>query len=55
MNIIVHFPSNKNDKDELEKRVAEVHSDSTVAYIKKQTWTIEQKLEMLKALAEKCS
>ncbi|MBD5137888.1 MAG: hypothetical protein HDT24_00980 [Ruminococcus sp.] len=55
MKIIVHLPSDKNNKDELEKRVAEVHGDSAVAYIKKQPWTKEQKLLIIKSIAGKCS
>ncbi|MCX4257233.1 MAG: hypothetical protein OSJ54_09940 [Oscillospiraceae bacterium] len=55
MKVIVHLPSNKNDKDELKKKVAEVHGDSVAAYIKKQPWTKEQKLLMIKSIADKCS
>lgn len=55
MKIVMHLPSDKNKKDELEKRVAEVHSDSTIAYIKKQPWTKEQKLLMIESIADKCS
>lgn len=55
MKIIVHLPSDKNKKDELEKRVAEVHGDTVTAYIKKQPWTKEQKLLMIESIADKCS
>lgn len=55
MKIIVHYPSDEKAKEELKKRVAEVHSDCVVSYIKKQPWTKEQKLLMIDTLAEKCS
>lgn len=55
MKITVHLPSDKNNKDELEKRVAEVHSDSVKAYIKKQPWSKDQKLLMIESIAGKCS
>lgn len=55
MKIIMHLPSNENNKEELKKKVAEVHSDSTIAYIKKQPWTKEQKLLMIESIAGKCS
>lgn len=55
MKIIVHYPSDEKAKEELKKRAAEVHSDSVIAYIKKQPWTEEQKLAMLNAIVKKCS
>lgn len=55
MKIVMHLPSDKNKKDEFEKRVAEVHSDTVTAYIKKQPWTKEQKLLMIESIADKCS
>lgn len=55
MKIIVHLPSDKNKKEEIKKRVAEVHSDTVAAYIKKQPWTKEQKLLMIESIANKCS
>ncbi|MCM1022649.1 MAG: hypothetical protein NC395_01155 [Prevotella sp.] len=55
MKIIVHLPSGTDKKGELKKRAAEAHGDSVAAYIKKQPWTKEQKLLMIKAISEKCS
>lgn len=54
MKVIVHYPSDEKAKEELKKRASEVHSDSVIAYIKKQPWTEEQKLAMLK-IVKKCS
>lgn len=55
MKVIVHYPSDEKAMEELKKQVAEVHSDSVIAYIKKQPWTNEQKIEMLDAIVKKYS
>ena len=55
MKIIVHYLSDEKAKEELKKRVAEIHSDCVISYIKNQPWTKEQKLLMIDKLAEKRS
>lgn len=55
MKVIVHYPTDEKAKEELKKRVAEVHSDHVISYIRKQPWTNEQKLAMLNAIVKKYS
>ena len=55
MKVIVHYPSDDKAKEELKKRVAEVHSGCVIAYIKRQPWTEEQKLAILDAIVKKYS
>lgn len=55
MNVIVHYPSDNKSRDELSKRIAEIHIESVTAFVKKQQWTKEQKLKILNAVTKKNS
>jgi hypothetical protein len=50
MNIIVHYPTDEKGREELAKRVASVHADATVEYIKKLTCSKEQKSSLIDAI-----
>ena len=50
--VIVHYPKTDEGKEELARRVAEVHADFVVSSINKLDCPIKQKLELLQAVID---
>ncbi|HEX2944566.1 MAG TPA: hypothetical protein VHT96_01265 [Clostridia bacterium] len=51
-NIIVYYPKSESGKQELAKRVATVHAQSVVEYIKKLSCPLEQKVKLIEAIKQ---
>ena len=47
MKIIVHYPTNDKGREELARRVAEVHADTAIQYIEKLLCSKEQKVALI--------
>ena len=52
INLIVHYPKTDAGREELAKRVAEVHASAVTHRIKALTCPTSQKLELLDAIIE---
>lgn len=52
INVIVYFPKTQEGQEELEKRVAEVHTSAVTQQIKHLTCPTSQKLDLLDAVIE---
>lgn len=50
--VIVHYPQTETGRQELSRRVAEVHADFVVSSINKLNCPIKQKLELLQAVID---
>lgn len=50
--IIVHYPKTEEGRQELARRVADVHADFVISYIDKLNCPIKQKLELLQAVID---
>lgn len=50
MNIIVHYPKKTNAKEELARRVAEVHGRAVTEKILSLNWEEEDKLKLIQEL-----
>ena len=50
VNLVVHFPSTEAARQELSKRVAQVHAESVITYIKRLNCPADQKLQLLNTI-----
>lgn len=50
--VIVHYPKTEEGRQELARRVADVHADFVISYINKLDCPIKQKLELLQAVID---
>ena len=50
--VIVHYPKTEEGKQELARRVADVHADFVISSINKLNCPIKQKLELLQAVID---
>jgi len=54
LNIIVHYPKSEHDRALLQKRVAEVHVQAIVSYIRKLNCPHYQKIKLIEELRALC-
>ena len=52
INLIVHYPKTEEGKEELARRVADVHADSVIQRLKSLNCPTKQKLELLDAVVD---
>lgn len=52
MNVIVHYPKSPKNIQALQKRIAMIHGQAVISYIKKLSCSKEQKLHLLKEIEE---
>ncbi len=52
MEVIVHLPKGKEQRLELEKRVATIHAQAILDYIRRLECPLEQKLALIKAVQD---
>lgn len=52
VNVIVYYPKTEEGKEELAKRVAEVHADAVIRRLKSLNCPTRQKLELLDAVVD---
>lgn len=50
MNVIVHYPKDMADIEELKNRVASVHIEAVDGYLNRQNYPVEQKMELIESL-----
>ena len=50
MNVIVHYPNDMADIEELKNRVASVHIEAVNNYLNRQNYPVEQKMELIESL-----
>ena len=50
MNVIVHYPNDMADIEELKNRVASVHIEVIDSYLNCQNYPVEQKMELIESL-----
>jgi len=50
MNVIVHYPNDMADIEELKNRVASVHIEAVDSYLNRQNYPVEQKMELIESL-----
>jgi len=50
MNVIVHYPKDMADIEQLKKRVASVHIEAVDGYLNRQNCPVEQKMELIESL-----
>ena len=50
MNVIVHYPNDMADIEELKNRVASVHIEAVGSYLNRQNYPMEQKMELIESL-----
>lgn len=52
VNVIVHYPTTETGKEELAKRVADVHASTVIQRLKALNCPTSQKMELLDAVIE---
>ena len=50
MNVIVHYPNDMADIEELKNRVSSVHIEAVDSYLNRQNYPVEQKMELIESL-----
>lgn len=50
MNVIMHYPTDMVDIEELKNRVASVHIEAVNNYLNRQNYPVEQKIELIEFL-----
>ena len=50
MNMIVHYPKDMANIEELKNRVASVHIEAVDGYLNRQNYPVEQKMELIESL-----
>ena len=50
MNVIMHYPKDMSDIEELKKRVASVHIEAVNNYLNRQNYPMERKMELIESL-----
>lgn len=50
MNVIVHYPKDMANIEELKNRVASVHIEAVDGYLNRQNYPVEQKMELIESL-----
>ena len=50
MNVIVHYPKDMADIEQLKNRVASVHIEAVDGYLNRQNCPVEQKIELIESL-----
>ena len=50
MNVIMHYPTDLVDIEELKNRVASVHIEAVNNYLNRQNYPVEQKIELIEFL-----
>ena len=50
MNVIMHYPTDMVDIEELKNRVASVHIEAVNNYLNRQNYPVEQKIEQIEFL-----
>ena len=50
MNVIVHYPNDMADIEELKNRVASVHIEAVNNYLNRQNYPMERKMELIESL-----
>lgn len=50
MNVIMHYPTDMVDIEELKKRVASVHIEAVNNYLNRQNYPVEQKIELIESV-----
>ena len=50
MNVIMHYPTDLVDIEELKNRVASVHIDAVNNYLNCQNYPVEQKMELIESV-----
>lgn len=50
MNVIVHYPKDMADIEELKTRVSSVHIEAVDSYLNRQNYPVEQKIELIESL-----
>ena len=50
MNVIMHYPKDMADIEELKNRVASVHIETVGSYLNRQNYPVEQKMELIESL-----
>lgn len=50
MNIIVHYPTNETEKEELAKRVAIVHAQTVIEIVKRLPRPTKRKVQLINAI-----
>lgn len=50
MNVIMHYPTDMDDIEELKNRVASVHIEAVNNYLNRQNYPVEQKMELIESV-----
>lgn len=50
MNVIMHYPTDMVDIEELKNRVASVHIEAVNNYLNRQNYPVEQKIELIESM-----
>mgnify|MGYP001147566864 FL=1 len=50
MNVIMHYPMDLVDIEELKNRVASVHIEAVNNYLNRQNYPVEQKMELIESV-----
>lgn len=50
MNVIMHYPTDMVDIEELKNRVASVHIEAVNNYLNRQNYPVEQKMELIESV-----
>ena len=50
MNVIMHYPTDMDDIEELKNRVASVHIEAVNNYLNRQNYPVEQKIELIESV-----
>lgn len=52
MEVFVHYPEAKKDKQALRQKVSEVQAEAVIKYISKLTCPLEQKMNLLQSIQD---
>jgi hypothetical protein len=50
MNVIMHYPTDMDDIEELKNRVTSVHIEAVNNYLNRQNYPVEQKIELIESV-----
>lgn len=53
INVIMHMPDSEDAKEELQRKVACVHADAVISFIKRQNISLEDKSKLLDAVIKR--